>query len=136
MQTLENTYVAGKVRCLLASLHSTVSTMSSVHANNKFAAAAAARLWHIQLVQSYSFWTSAGICPVRGRKDGETWKQLVSTAYGIKAPRPDDGDAATVVYTTNYDNTVIRDFWDKGQRFLLWKASHKQSSTSVTVRHA
>lgn len=86
-----------------------------MHANNKFAAAAAARLWHNQLVQSYSFWTSAGICPVRGRKDGETWKQLVSTAYGLKVPRPDDGEA---VYTINYYNTAIRDDWDKGQYTL------------------
>ena len=92
--------------------------------------AAAFRLWHIQLEQSYPFWTSAGIYPVRGRKDGETWKQLVCTAYGTKVPGPE-----TMVITSNH-HKMIKDIWDKGQHALSWKASHQQSNRSAINRRA
>ena len=96
--------------------------------------AASFRLWHLQLQQSYPFWTSAGIYPVCGRKDGETWKQLVSTAYGIKLPEPEVGQVTTGIPINCHK--MINDTWDKGQLTLCWKASHQQSKGSVANGHA
>ena len=69
------------------------------------------RLWQGQLNQSFPLWSSTGIYPVAGRQDGETWKQLVSTAYGMKLPEPSDNPAPATAY---YDR--IKELWNKGQR--------------------
>ncbi|KAL0031777.1 hypothetical protein WJX79_006804 [Trebouxia sp. C0005] len=53
------------------------------------------RLWQFQLEQCFPMWTSAGIYPVSGRQDGQTWKQLVVTASTIPAGRPDTGSIIT-----------------------------------------
>ena len=96
--------------------------------------AAFARLWHAQLEQCYPFWTSAGIYPVCGRRDGETWKQLVSTAYGVVLPGPEVGHITHGI-PVNYQK-MISDIWDKGQLTLCWKVQHQQSNRSMTNGHA
>lgn len=66
------------------------------------------RLWRAQLEQFRPFWSLAGVHPVRGRKDGETWKQLVSTALGETWIEPPDCSAEKA-----------KEFWDKGQILVL-----------------
>ena len=43
-----------------------------------------ARLWQRQLEQCYPIWASAGVYPVPGRQDGQTWKALVVTASKLQ----------------------------------------------------
>lgn len=71
------------------------------------------RLWRSQLEQSYPFWTSAGIRPVQGRKDGETWKQLVSTALSEIVCEPPAVSAATPAISRK-----AKEFWNKGQALI------------------
>lgn len=68
------------------------------------------RLWHFQLEQSYPFWTSAGIRPVQGSKDGETWKQLVSTALSENVREHPAVSAAASAC-----NQKAKEIWNKGQ---------------------
>lgn len=42
------------------------------------------RLWQSQLEQCYPVWTAAGVYPVSGRHDGQTWKELVVTASKLQ----------------------------------------------------
>lgn len=71
-------------------------------------------------------WTSAGIYPVSGRQDGQTWKQLVVTASKIPAGRPDTG---TIVMEKNR-----KQLWNSGiQHTRLNSSHHSLSKTAATA---
>ncbi len=70
-------------------------------------------------------WTSAGIYPVSGRQDGQTWKQLVVTASKIPAGRPNTGSIVT--------EENRKQLWNSGIQHVRLNSHHSLSKTAVTV---
>ena len=84
-----------------------------------------ARLWQFQLEQCFPMWSSAGIYPVSGRQDGQTWKQLVVTASKIPAGRPDIG---TIAMDENR-----KQLWNSGIQHTRLNLHHSLSKTAAIV---
>lgn len=79
------------------------------------------RLWEAQLQQNNKEWAAAGIVPVPGREQGQTWKDLVKTAYKLQGWKPDTPPAnahMVEVHVSNYSKLhkldCIRELWNSG----------------------
>lgn len=76
----------------------------------------AARLWQSQLKQCCPVWTSAGIYPVSGRQDGQTWKELVVTASQNPAGVPDTIQA--VLPMVSQQDEKRNQLWNSGTQYV------------------
>ncbi len=70
-------------------------------------------------------WTSAGIYPISGRQDGQTWKQLVVTASKIPAGFP---ETESIVLEENR-----KQLWNSGTQHTTLNSHHSLSKTAATV---
>lgn len=89
------------------------------------------RLWEVQLTDNNQEWAAAGIVPVSGRKQGQTWKELVETACKLESWMPEHLpafahtlDFTTAPYSKLHALECVREMWNAGDHHFTHGDRH------------
>ena len=91
------------------------------------------RLWEVQLKDNNQEWAAAGIVPVSGRKQGQTWKELVETACKLESWMPEHLpafahtlDFTSAPYSKLHALECVREMWNSGDHYCTCDDRHKK----------